>query len=44
MARGTTIVNGGIAVWLGPLPAIALASLYPAAITPYTRLVKETEL
>ena len=44
MATGTTMVYGGIAVWLGSLSAIALASIYPVVITLYTKLVEEKEL
>jgi len=44
MATGTTLVYGGIAVWMGSLSAIALASIYPVVITLYTKLVEEKEL
>jgi len=44
MATGTTMVYGGIAVWMGSLSALALASIYPIVITLYTRLVEEKEL
>jgi len=44
MAAGTTIVYLGIAVGLGSLPAVALASIYPLVITVYTKLVEEKEL
>jgi protein-S-isoprenylcysteine O-methyltransferase Ste14 len=44
MATGTTMVYGGIAVWLGSLSALALASIYPIVITLYTKLVEEEEL
>jgi protein-S-isoprenylcysteine O-methyltransferase Ste14 len=44
MAAGTTMVYLGIAVWLGSLSAVALASIYPIVITIYTKLVEEKEL
>jgi len=44
MAAGTTKVYLGIALWLGSLSAVALASIYPLVITVYTKLVEEKEL
>jgi protein-S-isoprenylcysteine O-methyltransferase Ste14 len=44
MATGTTMVYVGIAVWIGSLSAVALASIYPMVITAYTKLVEEKEL
>ena len=44
MASGTTMVYMGIAVWIGSLSAVALASIYPIVITVYTKLVEEKEL
>ena len=44
MATGTTMVYMGIAVWIGSLSAVALASIYPILITVYTKLVEEKEL
>ncbi len=44
MAAGTAMVYLGIAVWIGSLSAVVLASIYPVAITLYTKLVEEKEL
>ncbi len=44
MATGTTMVYLGIALWMGSLSAVALASIYPVVITVYTKLVEEKEL
>lgn len=44
MATGTTMVYTGIAVWMGSLSAVALASVYPILIAVYTKLVEEKEL
>jgi protein-S-isoprenylcysteine O-methyltransferase Ste14 len=44
MASGTTMVYLGIAVWLGSLSAVGLASLYPIVVTIYAKLVEEKEL
>jgi len=44
MALGTTMVYLGVAVWVGSLSAIALASIYPSVIVMYTKLFEEKEL
>lgn len=44
MAAGTAMVYLGIALWVGSLSAVALASIYPIVITIYTKLVEEKEL
>ena len=44
MALGTTMVYLGVAVWVGSLSAIALASIYPSVIVIYTKLFEEKEL
>ena len=44
MATGTTMVYIGIALGIGSLSAIALASIYPVVITVYTKLIEEKEL
>jgi len=44
MAAGTTMFYLGIALWIGSVSAVVLASLYPLAITAYTKLVEEREL
>jgi protein-S-isoprenylcysteine O-methyltransferase Ste14 len=44
MATGATMVYVGIAVYIGSLSAVALASIYPIVITAYTKLVEEKEL
>jgi protein-S-isoprenylcysteine O-methyltransferase Ste14 len=44
MATGTTMVYTGIAVCMGSLSAVVLASIYPLAIILYTKLVEEKEL
>jgi protein-S-isoprenylcysteine O-methyltransferase Ste14 len=44
MATGATMVYVGVAVGVGSLSAVALACIYPTAITVYTRLIEEKEL
>ncbi len=44
MALGTTMVYLGVALWVGSLSAIALASIYPSVIVIYTKLFEEKEL
>jgi protein-S-isoprenylcysteine O-methyltransferase Ste14 len=44
MATGTTMVYVGIAVYIGSLWAVVLASIYPMVIAVYTKLVEEKEL
>lgn len=44
MATGTTMFYLGLAVWVGSVPAVALALIYPTIIAVYTRLVEEKEL
>jgi protein-S-isoprenylcysteine O-methyltransferase Ste14 len=44
MATGTTMVYLGIALGMGSLSAVALASIYPVVITVYTKLLEEKEL
>jgi len=44
MATGTTMVYLGIATAVGSLSAVALACIYPAVITVYTKLIEEKEL
>lgn len=44
MALGTTMAYLGIAIWIGSLSAVVLASIYPSFILLYTKLVEEREL
>jgi protein-S-isoprenylcysteine O-methyltransferase Ste14 len=44
MALGTTIVYLGVAIWVGSLSAVVLASIYPSVIVMYTKLIEEKEL
>jgi protein-S-isoprenylcysteine O-methyltransferase Ste14 len=44
MATGTTMVYLGVAMWVGSLSALALATIYPIVITVYTKVVEEKEL
>ena len=44
MATGTTMVYLGVALWMGSLTAVALASIYPVVSALYIKLVEEKEL
>lgn len=44
MALGTSMVCLGVAVWIGSLSAVVLASVYPTFIVAYTKLIEERSL
>jgi len=44
MTLGTTAFYLGVAIWTGSLSALILASIYPAGILIYIKLVEEKEL
>jgi len=44
MALGTIMVYLGVAVWIGSLSAVGLASVYPTVIVVYIKLLEEKEL